>query len=146
MFIAWEEAEPLDQPNKLISAQDAINQAIDIFEALGAKFDLHQANKLHNQIVLNRMPLSSLGETNELEIMQTRARLGLPEGEWYQAIIIYIKLLPKAGEGEELIFETIAFLTPSLFEIIKENEGQAIRHPMGITVVFGAPIMNTLEM
>jgi predicted ATPase/class 3 adenylate cyclase len=140
MYIAWAAMDPLDALKKFKSAQEAIDQAIDIFESLGAKYDLHQARKLHNKIVLDRVPASGLDESEELQIKQTRARLGLPEGEWYQAIVVYIRLLPRSGEDEELIFETIALLTPSLLEIINENQGQAIRHPLGITVVFGAPI------
>ena len=72
--------------------------------------------------------------------MQARAQLGLPEGEWYQATILYLKLTPRPGEDPELVFETIALLKPSLLDIIRENDGQVIHHPQAMTVVFGAPV------
>ena len=39
----------------------------------------------------------------------------------------------------ELIFETVALLSPSLAELIYENDGQVVHHQDGITAIFGAP-------
>lgn len=140
MYLAWAETQIPDQDSKLALAQDAIHRSIELFEILGAKFDLHQARKMRNQIVMLHKPISKPGATENEPVQQARVKLGLPEGEWYQAAILYLKLSPRPGEDPELVFETTALLTPPLLDIIRENGGQVTQHPQAMTVVFGAPI------
>jgi predicted ATPase/class 3 adenylate cyclase len=142
LYWSWSEQHPSLQRQHLEQAVGSLEAAIQIFEALGAKHDLQQAQ---NALLL----LPSLDDENksfnaeteiENQANMLRARLHLPEGEWYQATIVSAILTPQPDQDEELIFETIAFLIPSLIELIQENGCQVLRHRDGITAIFGAPI------
>ena len=45
MYLAWGESHPSDGDAKLKLAQDLVSRAVELFEALGARFDLHRAGK-----------------------------------------------------------------------------------------------------
>lgn len=129
-------------PEKTLERADKyLESAIRIFEVLGAKHDLQQAKNIRALVPgSERRDVTAAGELgidNQVRLMRTR--LGLPEGEWYQATILVVLLLPKPGADEEFLFETVTFLIPPFVELIRENGGQVIRHQDGITAIFGAP-------
>lgn len=142
LFKIWNENNPSRQGQYLEQAERSLDTAIRIFETLGAKYELQRSKKL-------RLALPSashhVGYNDDVDGFddQTsllRARLQIPDGEWYQAAIISAVLTPKPGADEELIFETITFLIPPLIELIQENGCQVLHHQDGFTAIFGAPI------
>ncbi len=139
---SWNKHDPSQQARHLEQAERSLSAAIRIFEALGAKHDLQQAKNARTLLPSLENLDKFSGEDAEIErqTAMLRARLNLPEGEWYTATIISAVLTPKSGVDEELIFETIAFLIPPLTEIIQENGCQVLHHQDGITAIFGAPI------
>jgi predicted ATPase/class 3 adenylate cyclase len=126
----------------LEEAEQLLDAAVRIFEVLGAKHDLQRAK---NALIL-LPPVESYDkdthQTVEIEnqMAQLRARLHIPDGEWYLATVFTAILTPKQGTEDELVFETIAFLIPSMAELIRENGGQVQHHQDGITAIFGAPV------
>jgi predicted ATPase/class 3 adenylate cyclase len=142
MYWNWSERDPAQKRQHLEQAGRSLDAAIRVFEALGAKHNLQEAKNARLILPSAESDDKLLGEEAEIE-KQTdllRAKLHLPEGEWYPATIISAILRPKPGLDEELIFETIAFLIPPLTELMQENGCQVLRHQDGITAVFGAPI------
>ncbi len=142
LFGRQSERDPAQRDQYVEQAVRSLDAAMQIFEALGAKHDLQQAK----QARLLMLSPENDGRTSEEEAdlenqaKLLRAQLHLPEGEWYPATIISAILTPQPGTDEEYIFETIAFLIPSLTELIQENGCQVIRHQDGFTGIFGAPV------
>ena len=122
-------------------AEGCLEKAVQAFEKLGAKQELKRARELRSEL-FSAVPVDIRAEGDEEvnhQVALVRSRLAIPEGEWYQAVILSILLYPDRNEDEEFIFETVAYLIPPLIEMIQENDGQYVRSPDGITVVFGVP-------
>jgi predicted ATPase/class 3 adenylate cyclase/Tfp pilus assembly protein PilF len=142
LYWNWDQRELALKNQHVEFAERSLETAVRIFESLGAKHELQRANNL--RILLPTMETFDKyvyheGEA-ENQMILLRARLHIPEGEWYPATVFSAIMSPKRGAEDELIFETTAFLIPSLAELIRENGGQVIHHPDGITAIFGAPI------
>ena len=142
LFMSWREPNPARNIQNLKQAEGSLDEAIRIFEALGAKHYLQQAKNTRDQLPdLERTDRSYVGRLEiESQVRSLRERLNLPDGEWYQAAIFSAVLLPRQGMDEEFIFETMSFLLPPFTELILENGGQVLRHQDGITAIFGAPV------
>jgi predicted ATPase/class 3 adenylate cyclase len=142
VYEKWSQSDLSRSAWLLKQAEFSLDKAIAIYENLGAKQDLRRARSARASLPSAQTIGISQEDSAEVsaQVARLRARLGLPEGEWYQAVVLSILLSPNQDEDEELIFETITFLTPSLVDMIQENGGQAIRLPDGITAIFGAPI------
>jgi predicted ATPase/class 3 adenylate cyclase len=142
LFWNWNLRNIPQQKVFLEKASRALETAIQIFEALGSKHDLQRAKNARALMpsLENNDRLISPKNGNEDAADPLFSRLDIPDGEWYQATIFSVVLSSKQGAEDELIFETIAFLIPSLSEIIRENGGQVLRHQDGISAVFGAPV------
>ena len=142
MFLSWSESDQARQAQKTKQAEGALDKAIGIFEALGAKHDLQQAKNTRALLLALERSDKNHASPTEIasQINSLRERLHLPDGEWYQAAIFSTVLIPRQGMDEEFIFETINFLLPPFTELIHENGGQIQRHQDGITAIFGAPV------
>jgi predicted ATPase/class 3 adenylate cyclase/Tfp pilus assembly protein PilF len=142
LFWCWSQKDPLQQSKHLERAERSLETATRIFEGLGAKRDLQRAK--NTSILLPSLvafdKYSDQGAEIENQISTLRVRLHIPDGEWYPATVFSVLLTSKEGAEDEFIFETIAFLMPSLTELIRENAGQVLHHQNGITAIFGAPI------
>jgi predicted ATPase/class 3 adenylate cyclase len=106
-------------------AASTLEKAAAAFEQLGAAHDLQTAQELLRQVQVQT-------------IMDSPATL--PAGERRTAAIVWLGLSPPPGADEEAVFETIALVLPSLIAIAEEYQGQAVRRPDGLMVVFGAPV------
>jgi predicted ATPase len=142
LFWSWSQRDQARQSQHLEQALRSLDAAIRIFEALGAKHDLQQANNARLLLPTLDFDEKYTGEETEVENQTNflRSQLHLPEGEWYTATILSVLLKPQPGLDEELIFETIAFLITSLTELIQENGCQVLHHQDGMTAIFGAPV------
>jgi predicted ATPase/class 3 adenylate cyclase len=142
LYWNWGERDPAQKGQHLEQAGRSLDAAIRVFETLGAKHNLQQAKNARLILPSAENGDKMVGEEAEIEKQTNllRAQLHLPEGEWFPATIISAVLRPQPGLDEELIFETIAFLIPTLTELIQENGCQVLRHQDGITAIFGAPI------
>ena len=125
-------------------AENVLDQAEGAFETLGARRYLQRTQMYLDMIPVN-MEVTSISRDPDVitdgsqQINRLRHRLGLPDGEWHQATILSLDLVPNQKVDEELLFETVAFMLPMLQELIQENNGQILRHQNGLTAVFGAP-------
>ena len=142
LFFEWSQNDATKQFVYLDQAQTYLDAAIRIFENLGAMPDLQKATRVRSKLQVLRNNLVSPSENNgtqpHMELAETHPdNLG---GEWSQATILSVMLLPQAGMDEEFIFETISFLRPSLIELIHENGGQVLPYHESIKGVFGAPV------
>ncbi len=72
------------------------------------------------------------------DVSQVRAQLGLPQGEWYQAVVLTIMISARQEFDEELVFETIQLVLPNLIEIIQENGGHVQQQKEFLIAIFGA--------
>jgi predicted ATPase/class 3 adenylate cyclase len=136
--------ETENQRVDLKKAGRSLEAAIHIFEALGAGHDLQLAKDSQNQLtsIINEDNFSQHKIEIENQMNDLRAQLQIPAGELYLASVFSIVLKPKPRCEEELIFETIAFLIPSISEMIQGNGGQVIHHQNRITAIFGAPVVH----
>lgn len=141
VYLEWRLAQADYPSGRLKQAESCLDKAIGMFENLGAVQELRSARSARSS-----MPSEQPGSLHippgaqvDDQVAALRLRLGIPEGEWYQAAVLSIQLSPNQDEDEELIFETIAFLIPSLIELIQEHGGQYIRTRDGIAAIFGAP-------
>jgi predicted ATPase/class 3 adenylate cyclase len=128
-------------PNKrqyLEQAGRSIDVAIRIFETLGAAEELQRAKNA--RVVLPLQGRDGNENEGKHQTGYLRSQLHLPEGEWYQSAVISTLIKPTPGVDEEYIFETIAFLIPSLSNLIRESGCQLLHHRDGLTAIFGAPI------
>jgi predicted ATPase/class 3 adenylate cyclase len=141
LYDHWRQADQEAEINFRKQAEVSLDKAITSFENLGAKQEIVLARELRSTLSTPQPNVMSIVETEEVsqQVAQLRNRFGIPEGEWYQAVILSILLTPNQDEDEELIFETIAYLLPSLIEMVQENDGHYMRSPNGISVIFGAP-------
>jgi predicted ATPase/class 3 adenylate cyclase len=126
-----------------VKALTAYSEAIGAFRSLGAAHDLQLA-----QTALSQLPsgpitdiISSTTDIDEPGAAPVTAasHLGLPDGEWRTAAVVWLRLIPPADADEEDIFETTALVMPALLTIAEEFEGRVVRRQDGLTVVFGAP-------
>ncbi len=142
LFWNWGQQDLERQNHHLLRSDKSLDTAIRIFENLGAKYELQLAKNM--RILLPTLQSDSksvpqeIGDESEMNLL--RARLQIPDGEWYQATLFSTIINSKQGSEDELVFETIAFLIPSLAELVHENGGQILHHQDGITAVFGAPV------
>ncbi len=136
---AWGQHDLTLRNQHLDRAERLLDGAIRIFEALGAKHELQRAKnmRLLTPVASDRFSKES-PVADELDTL--RSRLQMPDGEWFTTTVFHAILAPKPGAEEELIFETIAFLIPSMSELIRENGGQVNRQQDGVTAIFGAPV------
>ena len=141
MRFARSSLDPASKEGGAAQALSELSEAINIFETLGAKYDLRLAQLMRNQIVskTSHPKTVTTAEESQVQESQLRKRLGLPEGEWYQATILIVQIEPQPEADPEFVLETIALLLPPMIEIIKETEGEFIRHRDSMTIVFGAP-------
>jgi predicted ATPase/class 3 adenylate cyclase len=106
-------------------AASTLEKAAASLEQLGAAHDLQTAQELLRQIQVQTIMDSSTT---------------LPAGERRTAAIVWLALSPPPGADEEAVFETIALVLPSLTAIAEEYQGQVVRRPDGLMVVYGAPV------
>jgi predicted ATPase/class 3 adenylate cyclase/Tfp pilus assembly protein PilF len=122
-------------------ALTAFDNAIRHFESLGAAYDLQEAqaalNRLRAEIEI-ALPTDAHQASPAQETPLTHGQK-LPEGEWHTAALVWLNLAPPPKADEEAVFETMAYVIPSLTAIAREHHGQVIRRQDGLTVVFGAP-------
>ncbi|MBE0696229.1 MAG: tetratricopeptide repeat protein, partial [Anaerolineaceae bacterium] len=142
LFWNWSQRDQALQRQFLERSKQALDGAVRIFETLGAKQELQRAK---NALIL--LPSVESYDTDtqqegevENQMNRLRARLHIPDGEWYLATVFSAILSSKQGIEDELVFETISFLIPSITELIRENGGQVLHHQDGITAIFGAPV------
>ncbi len=102
-------------------AISACNQAAELFERLGARYDL--------QVVE-----SALAELNAV------SGTAIPEGERHTAAVVWLNLSPAIAADDEVVFESISLTLPALISIAEECAGHVTRHQNGLTAVFGAPV------
>jgi predicted ATPase/class 3 adenylate cyclase len=139
LYVARARANPQEEWAWCKKAESALDQAIGTFEKLGARYDLRRA-----QVVRSSIP-SPASTDGLVEVEDSsgasllRKKLGLAEGEWYQATVLALSLVPNQSVDEEMLFETTAFLVPLLTEFIEQRGGQILRYPGGLIGVFGAP-------
>lgn len=141
MYLAWSH-ETQDSTHELSrQAENLLNRAIQIFGELGARHELMIAQASRAQITEAGTGGKRLPGNRQLQnqVSQVRAQLGLPQGEWYQAVVLTILLSARQEVEEELIFETIHLILPNLVEIINDNGGQAQPQQGRLIAVFGAP-------
>jgi predicted ATPase/class 3 adenylate cyclase/Tfp pilus assembly protein PilF len=123
-------------------AESSIDEAIKIFENLGAKHDLllarHARLWITNGESVENNSIENTKTTEEADFYHSPIKLG--ESGRYQAVIISCVLTPRQGRNEEFIFETIAFLIPPIIEFIKENGGKVFRDQDSLTAIFGGSI------
>jgi predicted ATPase/class 3 adenylate cyclase len=144
-YLFWKRSEsesPSGKRQFVEQANKSLDSAIRIFELLGAAHELRLAKNMRSMMLVSESEGGNSGEVTDSDnqTKMLRTLLHLPEGEWYPASIISVILTSHAGTDEELVFETIAFLIPSLTELLQENDCQVLRRPDGITAIFGAPI------
>jgi len=146
LFWNWSKSGTPSQLDHLNRAETSFKTAIRIFETLGAKHDLQLTKK-----ALAVLPILEGGDEYgeklfsgdskiDERVSLLRSHLNLSEGEWHQATIISVILIPRQGMDDELIFETTAFLIPPITNQIQENGGHVIRHQDGITAIFGGVV------
>ncbi len=142
LFWNWGQSDEARQSQYMSRAVKSLDAAVRIFEALGANNDLHQAKDGRDLLVSLASDDKYTQQKAEIDHQMSvlRTRLHIPSGEWYLATVFSVILTSKQGVEDELIFETIAFLIPSLAELIQENGGQVLRQQNGITAIFGAPV------
>lgn len=120
----------------------AYNQAIELFELLGAAHDLQTAqaalNALHSDTDESASPAARPQPGGKVP-GSAEVNAQVPEGEWHRAAVLWLTLLPLPAADEETVFETWATLLPGLVAIAEDHGGQVIRRQDGLTVVFGAP-------
>ena len=138
-------AEFLPAPEREEKTREAarnLEKAASIFETLGAKYELQRARNARLQLASPEPGALSSGDPAEMEkhLALARDRLKMPEGEWYLASIFMVELRPRPGMDEELVFETVAFLTHTITELIRDHGGQVHHQQGGITGIFGAPV------
>ena len=123
-------------------ARGTLNDAVDLFSLLGAKYDLMISQAARNSIpVGGRLELDREGlDDAQKQVSQLRSALGIPEGEWFQAAVLHVSLMPESGVDEEFIFETISLLVPSFVEIFQEYGGEVLLQQESLTVIFGMPV------
>ncbi len=142
IYLTQIQFEPADQADRLEQARNVLEKAIQYFERLGAKQDLKKAQKVRIQVStvvesLGQPPIIGVDTSN---LATLRAHLKMPEGEWHQAVVLYIKMLPQEGVDDEFFFETVSLLYSSIIEIIRKNGGEITRQRDSFTVIFGAPV------
>lgn len=142
LFQATSQLDAAQRFDRLQRAEAFLDAALNVFEQLGAKNHIQLAQNARAMLPSQTNDQRNLQQGDEIEnqMNNVRARLQLPEGEWYLATVFSALLKPKPGVEDELVFETIAFLFPFLTELIQENGGQVLRHPFEITAIFGAPV------
>jgi predicted ATPase/class 3 adenylate cyclase len=126
-------------------AENLLDRVIGTFTLLGASRHIQRAKSLHASLPARAGDGDPRSDgsppDDELQYLTSiRKQLGIADGEWYQATILTLELVPNQQVDEEMWFETVAFLIPLLQEVIREHGGQILRHPNGITGIFGAPI------
>jgi predicted ATPase/class 3 adenylate cyclase len=131
---------PYDREEWRTKAFKTFQEASERFERLGAMYDfqivLATTRQLETESV--KEDIIKVAAGRETAAPQ-RTRLGVPEGEWRTAAIVWLSLTPAPGADEEDVFETLALTIPSLVGIAQEQGGQVIRRQDGLTVIFGAP-------
>ncbi len=142
LFRDWSQQGGAQQTQYLEWAVSALDAAIRVFETLGAKPDLQLAQNTRILMPTYQAVDEYVHHGNEIgaQVDLLRARLHIPEGEWYLSTIFTVILTPKKEAEEELVFETIAFLKPLLGDLIQENGGQVLHQQNAITAIFGAPV------
>lgn len=139
VYLKWWESDASQKYQD--QAVRSIQAAMGVFETLGAKQYLQNASQARMKLPPAHTGSDSLGDTSKAAIQTSslRTQLNLPDGEWYQSVIISVVLQPHTDADDEMIFETTAFLIPSLVEIVQETDCQVLRHKDGLTVIYGAP-------
>jgi predicted ATPase/class 3 adenylate cyclase len=142
LFGLWSQSDLSPSGECINHALSNLETAIQIFEDLGARYELQRAK---NARLLLPAPASTDRYSRdaaeiEKQLSIARNQLKIPEGEWYLTTIFDVALRPKPGMDEEFIFETVAFLAPPVMELIRGNGGQVHHHQEGITAIFGAPV------
>lgn len=145
LFLLRAQSNPQEAWAWYQQADNLLDRVIGDFLSLGAQRHLQRAQMLHAMIPTRMAEHSQLTQPLSTEddiqtITSLRKSLGIPDGEWYQATILTIEMVPNQTVDEELLFETIAFLIPLLQERIQANGGKVIRLQNNITGIFGTPV------
>ncbi len=133
-------AEPGSEDGLNQQAYQAYNHALQIFEALGARHDLQLTKAALQELSAELAPQNGSFPTGRLEGELQSSKPATPSGERYRAAVLQMVLKRVEEADDELIFETLSLILPSLSEIVRENEGQIIRKRDSLTLVFGAPV------
>ncbi|MGD2176738.1 MAG: tetratricopeptide repeat protein, partial [Anaerolineae bacterium] len=122
-------------------ALSVLEESAELFEQLGAAHDLQKAraaiSDLDAQVETRTESVAGPASAGQADPPE---RAGdVPEGEWHNATVLSLRLSPPPGADEEGLFETQAFIIPSLKAIAAEYGGRTLRRQNGLTMVFGAP-------
>jgi predicted ATPase/class 3 adenylate cyclase len=139
-----DDASPAEWRGKALVA---FSTAIDLFQSLGAAYDLQMAQDTLGQLQVattreptpTAVPAQQIGIPSTSEGAPVSPSGVLPEGEWHTAAVVWLGLSPPPDADEEEVFETLTLATPALLTIANEYDGQVIRRQDGLTLVFGAP-------
>ena len=124
-------------------AQQAAEQATELFQALGAAYELRRAQHLLAEL----KRLSPVSSPDHPLWRRTQLDRRLPEGEKHRAVVLCLELRTldtsadaPPNQDDEAILEQLARLLPSLVQMGQEKGASVIRRNEGLTLVFGAPI------
>ena len=123
-------------------ARQAYHDAREIFDKLGATYDLQMVEAALNQLALERGAESSptADQIPEALARSWPASPKVPEGEWRLAAVVWLNLSPRPEVDDETAFETLALVMPLLVSVIRDQQGYLIQRPSGLTAVFGAQV------
>jgi predicted ATPase/class 3 adenylate cyclase/Tfp pilus assembly protein PilF len=122
-------------------ALSVLHESAELFERLGAAHDLSRARAALSQFEADVKAKTVSGESpsREAGAAMPMRDAELPEGEWHNAVILSLNLVPPPDADEEALFETLSMIIPSLKAIAAEYGGKTLRQQDGLTMVFGAP-------
>lgn len=102
------------------AARDALAEAIERFEMLGAAHDLRQARELERQ-------------------MADQHRESSRRGTRQQAAVLHMALAVAPGQDDEIAWANLATTIGPLIEIAEKHGGYVDRHDQGLAALFGVP-------
>ena len=120
---------------------EALSQAVETFERLGATSDLKQARAALAAVragVAAGVTLPQAGAP-DTAAAQPGWQPGGRAGERRSAAIVWLILSAPPGADDEAVFATISHVLPPLTALVRERQGEVLRRRSGLTAVFGAP-------
>jgi predicted ATPase/class 3 adenylate cyclase len=122
-------------------AVTVIGQATEIFEELGARYDLRLTKAALSELQAEVAAGELLqGVHHESSVAPLAARPEeMPMGERRPVAVVCLSLRPPPDADEESIFEAVTLHLPAATTIAEEHHGRVIRRQDGLTIIFGAP-------